>query len=96
MPTTSHVGGLYVSVIGLYHNPIEFLVLFDSNFCLCVERSLHMIDPELYSVAQWEHFSPAGAKNICRVSNFIDLFFPSNQEKKKKADITKLVGVFNK
>lgn len=50
-----------------YHNPIEFLVLFDSDSCLCVERSLHMIDPHLYSVAQCEHFSPVGAKKIYAV-----------------------------
>lgn len=49
-----------------------------------------MIDPDLYSVAQCERFSPAGAKNICRVSNFN--YFSIKSGKKKKADITQRVG----
>lgn len=51
-----------------------------------------MIDPDLYSVAQCERFSPAGAKNLCRVSNFIDLFSIKSGKKKKKADITQRAG----
>lgn len=48
-----------------------------------------MIDPDLYSVAQCERFSPAGAKNICRVSNFNYFSIKSG---KKKADISQRVG----
>lgn len=76
----------FVSVLSQHLLPVrEFILLFGSNLCLCVEQSLHTTDPDLYNVAWCEHFSPLWCEKYMLSLKCQRIIFLLNLEEKKAA-----------